>query len=92
MNDWMKKTDEFLDIFNWFFFIEFLCILFLQGPVVTDNGNFILDWQFPNEIRDWDKINREISLIPGVVEVGLFVKMAKKVYFGLADGNIKEQS
>lgn len=62
------------------------------GPVVTDNGNFILDWHFPQDISDWSKINEEISLIPGVVETGLFIKMAKKVYFGMADGSIKEQS
>ena len=23
---------------------------FLQGPVVTDNGNLILDWQFPQQV------------------------------------------
>lgn len=62
------------------------------GPVVTDNGNFILDWHFPQNISNWSKINEEISLIPGVVETGLFIKMAKKVYFGMADGSIKEQS
>lgn len=48
------------------------------GPVITDNGNFILDWHFPRDISNWDKINIEISMIPGVVETGLFIKMAKK--------------
>ncbi|XP_016909869.1 ribose-5-phosphate isomerase isoform X1 [Apis cerana] len=58
------------------------------GPVITDNGNFILDWHFPRDISNWDKINIEISMIPGVVETGLFIKMAKKVYFGMPDDNI----
>ncbi|XP_015602983.1 ribose-5-phosphate isomerase [Cephus cinctus] len=62
------------------------------GPVVTDNGNFILDWHFPHEITDWNKVNTEILLIPGVVETGLFIKMAKKAFFGMADGSIMEQS
>lgn len=31
-------------------------------------------------------------LIPGVVETGIFVKMAKKAFFGMADGTVKEQS
>lgn len=62
------------------------------GPILTDNGNFILDWHFPHDIADWEKTNAEISLIPGVVETGIFVKMAKKAFFGMADGTVKEQS
>lgn len=62
------------------------------GPVITDNGNFILDWHFPEDLSNWNKINIEISMIPGVVETGLFIKMAKKVYFGMPDGSVKEQS
>lgn len=63
------------------------------GPVVTDNGNFILDWHFPDTIvNGWDEINRDIMMIPGVVETGLFVKMATKAYFGLADGSVIERS
>ncbi|CAK9795103.1 Ribose-5-phosphate isomerase [Anthophora plagiata] len=62
------------------------------GPVITDNGNFILDWHFPQGLTNWNKINIEISMIPGVVETGLFIKMAKKVFFGMPDGSVKEQS
>ncbi|XP_046821465.1 ribose-5-phosphate isomerase [Vespa crabro] len=61
------------------------------GPVITDNGNFILDWHFPQDLSDWNKINEEILLMPGVIETGLFIKMANKAYFGMADGSIKEQ-
>ncbi|XP_075222063.1 ribose-5-phosphate isomerase isoform X2 [Lycorma delicatula] len=57
------------------------------GPVVTDNGNFILDWHFPG-VGDWGVINTAITMIPGVVETGLFVNMATKVFFGLADGTV----
>ncbi|KAJ3658456.1 hypothetical protein Zmor_010191 [Zophobas morio] len=60
------------------------------GPVVTDNGNFILDWKNFQDYN-WEEINTKLNVIPGVVETGLFVKMAKKAYFGLADGSIKEQ-
>ncbi|OAD52092.1 Ribose-5-phosphate isomerase [Eufriesea mexicana] len=62
------------------------------GPVITDNGNFILDWHFPEGLSNWNKINIEISMMPGVVETGLFIKMAKKVFFGMPDGSVKEQS
>ncbi|XP_055902778.1 ribose-5-phosphate isomerase [Eupeodes corollae] len=62
------------------------------GPCVTDNANFVLDWQFDDDTKyDWDSVNRELLQIPGVVETGLFVKMAKKAYFGMKDGSVKEQ-
>ncbi|XP_078080173.1 ribose-5-phosphate isomerase [Mustelus asterias] len=57
------------------------------GPVVTDNGNFILDWKFDN-ISDWKNVNIDIKMIPGVVETGLFIGMAERVYFGLEDGSV----
>lgn len=59
------------------------------GPVVTDNGNFILDWKFvPEKTIDWEVINTKLSLIPGVVETGLFIRMADKCYFGNQDGTV----
>ncbi|KAL7288892.1 hypothetical protein TKK_0016862 [Trichogramma kaykai] len=61
------------------------------GPVVTDNGNFILDWQFPDKNIDWPAVNQQLLLIPGLIETGLFINMAKKVFFGMLDGNVKEQ-
>jgi len=61
------------------------------GPLVTDNGNFILDWKNFKQTNDWEEINTQIVMIPGVVETGLFIKMAKKAYFGQADGTVKEQ-
>ncbi|XP_062903186.1 ribose-5-phosphate isomerase isoform X2 [Mobula hypostoma] len=57
------------------------------GPVVTDNGNFILDWKFSN-ISDWKDVNVGIKMIPGVVETGLFIDMAERVYFGMKDGTV----
>uniref|UniRef100_A0A1L8E1V9 ribose-5-phosphate isomerase n=1 Tax=Nyssomyia neivai TaxID=330878 RepID=A0A1L8E1V9_9DIPT len=62
------------------------------GPCITDNGNFILDWHFPTSDHNWEQINRDISMIPGVVETGLFVGMAEKAFFGQADGTVKEKS
>lgn len=62
------------------------------GPCVTDNGNFILDWIFPaNKSLDWDTVNQRIIGMAGVVETGLFVKMADKAYFGMADGSVSER-
>ncbi|KAG5671812.1 hypothetical protein PVAND_001987 [Polypedilum vanderplanki] len=62
------------------------------GPIVTDNGNFILDWFFDGSpTTDFDGINREIMMIPGVVDTGLFIGMAKKAYFGMPDGSVIEK-
>ncbi|MFB0560743.1 MAG: ribose-5-phosphate isomerase RpiA [Candidatus Lokiarchaeia archaeon] len=52
------------------------------GPVVTDNGNFILDVHFP-EISDAGDLESELNAIPGIVENGLFVGMVELVYVGL---------
>ncbi|XP_053116462.1 ribose-5-phosphate isomerase isoform X2 [Hemicordylus capensis] len=57
------------------------------GPVVTDNGNFLLDWKFDN-VHKWNEVNMAIKMIPGVVETGLFINMAERVYFGMEDGSI----
>lgn len=56
---------------------------------ITDNGNQILDCYF-TAISDPSLLNRQINAIPGVVENGLFVQMAKKVVIGYADGSVKE--
>lgn len=41
----------------------------MQGPVVTDNGNFILDWQFPDNIEDWKTIEVTIKMMPGNLKI-----------------------
>lgn len=61
------------------------------GPVVTDNGNFILDWLFTDQDADWEKVNQELTMIPGVVETGLFVSMCDKAFFGQPEGHIVER-
>lgn len=62
------------------------------GPVVTDNGNFILDWIFDNPNLNWNHVNSTITQIPGVVETGLFVNMCQKAYFGQPEGTVIEKS
>ncbi|OAF70925.1 hypothetical protein A3Q56_01289 [Intoshia linei] len=42
-----------------------------QGPVITDNGNFILDWKFKHDY-DWKFTESDLQIIPGIVEVGIF--------------------
>ncbi|XP_023265295.1 ribose-5-phosphate isomerase-like, partial [Seriola lalandi dorsalis] len=65
-----------------------LCPCGSQGPVVTDNSNFILDWKF-EQAQNWKEANTAIKMIPGVVETGLFVGMAERAYFGMEDGSVQ---
>lgn len=51
------------------------------GPVVTDNGNFILDVDF-GPIPHPDELNKMLKLILGVVETGLFIDTTDIVYVG----------
>ncbi|MDT2046827.1 ribose-5-phosphate isomerase RpiA [Bacillus sp. 1780r2a1] len=47
-------------------------------PFKTDNGNYILDCSF-SDILSPKVLERELNMIPGVVENGLFVEMAESV-------------
>jgi ribose 5-phosphate isomerase A len=49
-------------------------------PYVTDEHHRILDCQF-GEMQDPDRLARELSEIPGVVEHGLFINMASVALF-----------
>jgi len=63
------------------------------GPVVTDNGNLCIDAVFPQAVmRNPDHLLRQLKLITGVVEVGLFNGMCQAAYFGMADGTVTKQS
>ncbi|KAJ2723220.1 ribose-5-phosphate isomerase rki1 [Coemansia sp. Benny D115] len=57
------------------------------GPVVTDNGNFILD-VCVGRIFEPLAVEQLIKMIPGVIEVGIFSNMAVEAWFGNEDGTI----
>lgn len=56
-----------------------------DGPVITDNGNFVLDINLTDGC-DIEKLNREITMIPGVLETGLFIGYADTVCVGTDSG------
>ncbi len=58
-----------------------------SGPLITDNGNFIIDVDF-GEIDNPGELNMKFLNIPGVVDTGLFIEMCSKAYIGLEDGNV----
>ena len=52
------------------------------GPIVTDEGNLILDVLFNGGIKNPRKIELLINNIPGVLENGLFIDLTDKVLVG----------
>ncbi|HUL62773.1 MAG TPA: ribose-5-phosphate isomerase RpiA [Methanocella sp.] len=54
-----------------------------DGPVISDNGNFILDCDF-GEIREPAALGEKMSQITGLVEHGIFTN-ATEVYLGHDD-------
>jgi ribose 5-phosphate isomerase A len=58
-----------------------------DGPVITDNGNFVVDADF-GEIRDPVQLGLELSNCVGVVEHGIFWNV-DEVYVGMSEGGIE---
>ncbi|WP_255198238.1 ribose-5-phosphate isomerase RpiA [Halorarius litoreus] len=56
-----------------------------DGPVVTDNGNLLLDCAF-GDIDDPPALAASLAAVPGVVEHGLFVGLADTVFVGEESG------
>jgi len=61
-----------LGTLNWIVLLqlEFKCaviiLLRLKGPLVTDNGNFIIDWKFSaDKVWDWTATSIQLKMIPG---------------------------
>ena len=55
------------------------------GPVVTDNGNWIIDAEF-GKVKDPALLEAEIQMIPGVVANGIFTRNKPVVIVGSAKG------
>jgi ribose 5-phosphate isomerase A len=58
------------------------------GPLITDNGNFVLDADF-GRIANPAKLERGLKSVPGILETGLFIRMVDIVYVGLSNGGVK---
>ena len=56
-----------------------------DGPVVTDNGNLVLDCDF-GSIENPAELAADLSGVPGVVEHGLFVDLADALVVGYEEG------
>lgn len=59
-----------------------------DGPVVTDQGFWIIDARF-GPIPDPEALNRTLHALPGVLDHGLFLGMATLALIGEADGSVR---
>lgn len=55
------------------------------GPVVTENGNLIVDVHF-GALEDPRRIEESLKAIPGVIETGLFIDLIDLAYIGTHEG------
>tara|TARA_Y100001968_G_scaffold249970_1_gene234920 strand:- start:578 stop:1288 length:711 start_codon:yes stop_codon:yes gene_type:complete len=60
------------------------------GPIVTDQGNLILDLTFKNGINQPELLEKQINNIPGVLENGLFVNLTDEVLVGKVENESVE--
>jgi len=57
-------------------------------PVVTDNGNFVLDAHL-EKITDKSALDTHLNLIPGVAENGMFTGIASEILMASPEGAIE---
>tara|TARA_B100000497_G_C7390030_1_gene248589 strand:- start:288 stop:503 length:216 start_codon:yes stop_codon:yes gene_type:complete len=57
-----------------------------DNPVVTDNGNLIADAHCGPSIEDPKKVENDVLMIAGVVQVGLFNDMCDAVILAGSNG------
>ncbi|MGP1375940.1 MAG: ribose-5-phosphate isomerase RpiA [Almyronema sp.] len=63
------------------------------GPVVSDNGNLIIDVKFDGGIDSPAELEKTLNNIPGVVENGIFAGVADEILIGeVIDGEAKVRS
>jgi ribose 5-phosphate isomerase A len=55
-----------------------------DGPVVTDNGQLIIDAKFGLDV-DLREVDARLHRTPGVLDTGLFFDLAAKVLVGVSD-------
>ena len=56
-----------------------------NDPYLTDGGNYILDCAC-TALEDPEQVAARLNAIPGVVEHGLFINLARAVIVGEEDG------
>jgi ribose 5-phosphate isomerase A len=63
-----------------------------DGPVVSDQGFWIVDARFPDGIDDPHALSLRLAQQPGVLDHGLFLDLATDVFVGHSDGTVTHRS
>lgn len=58
-----------------------------DGPVISDNGNLILDCDFET-IKNPKKLAQDLSSVPGLIEHGIFDNI-DEIHIGKTDGTVE---
>ena len=62
-----------------------------KGPVITDNGNFIMDIKWPAHAKiNPAKLESELNTIPGIIENGFFTQKPPRVFLSRSNGTVEE--
>jgi len=56
---------------------------------VTDNQNWILDLILPSNYGSCEEVHAAILSIPGIVDTGFFINLAKRIIVGKDDGSTR---
>ncbi len=59
-----------------------------DGPVVTDQGFWVIDVRFAGGIDEPEALSRALWAVPGVLDHGLFAGLATEVLIGRPDGTV----
>jgi len=62
-----------------------------QEPFLSDDGLFILDLAFGAPLPTPDSLEQQLKTIVGVVEVGLFIGLCRRLIIGYDDGRLEER-
>lgn len=60
-----------------------------MGPLITDNGNMLADIHI-GTIEDPEELDRKLRSIAGLLETGIFPRLADLIIIGYPDGSIKK--
>lgn len=60
-----------------------------DGPVVTDQGLWVVDARFEGGIREPEALSRALDATPGVLDHGLFLGLATDTLVGRAEGEVE---
>ena len=62
-----------------------------KGPVITDNGNFIMDIKWPPNAKiNPVKLEIELNAVPGIIENGFFTHKTPRVFLSNSNGIVRE--